>query len=113
MAEDSIKVDPKHYQVEFENERVRVVRGRYGPHEKSVMHGHPDCVAVYMTNHHVRFTFPDGTAGTFDRNAGEVRFASAGEHLPENLSNSPWSWSSSSLSADWMMSVQLLEWGGS
>lgn len=40
MVLDPVKVDPKHYQVEFENDRVRVLRIRFGPHERSVMHGH-------------------------------------------------------------------------
>jgi hypothetical protein len=44
MAQDPINVDPKHYKVEMENDRVRVLRIRYGPHEKSVMHGHPPSV---------------------------------------------------------------------
>ena len=35
--EDPVTVDPKHYTVELENEKVRVVRIKYGPHEKSVM----------------------------------------------------------------------------
>src|SRR2546422_5729557 len=39
-APDAVKVDPKHYKVELENDRVRVVRITYGPREKSVMHGH-------------------------------------------------------------------------
>ena len=38
---DPINVDPKHYKVEFENERVRVLRVSYGPGEKSVMHYNP------------------------------------------------------------------------
>jgi hypothetical protein len=38
---DPVRVDPKHYKVEFENEKVRVLRIKYGSHEKSVMHGHP------------------------------------------------------------------------
>jgi hypothetical protein len=29
-AEDPVKVDPRHYKVEFENERVRVLRIKYG-----------------------------------------------------------------------------------
>ncbi len=33
MAQDAVKVDPKHYTVEFENDQVRVLRIRYGPHE--------------------------------------------------------------------------------
>lgn len=41
LAQDPVKVDPKHYKVQFENDRVRVLRITYGPHEKSVMHDHP------------------------------------------------------------------------
>ena len=35
--------------VEFENEKVRVLRIRYGSPEKSVMHGHPDGVLACLT----------------------------------------------------------------
>src|SRR5262249_34987770 len=48
-AEDSVAVDPKHYKVEFQNDRVRVLRIKYGPGEKSVMHAHPATVAVFLT----------------------------------------------------------------
>jgi hypothetical protein len=44
---DPVKVDPKHYTVEFENDKVRVLRIKYGPGEKSVMHAHPALVAVF------------------------------------------------------------------
>src|ERR1700735_4725058 len=37
FAQDPVKVDPKHYKVEFENAQVRILRIHYGPHEKSVM----------------------------------------------------------------------------
>ena len=45
---DPVRVDPKHYKVEVENDQVRVLRIKYGPHEKSVMHGHPSTVAVFL-----------------------------------------------------------------
>jgi hypothetical protein len=41
-------VDPKHYKVELENEQVRVLRINYGAHEKSVMHSHPNSVAIFQ-----------------------------------------------------------------
>jgi hypothetical protein len=53
-ADDPVRVDPKHYHVEFENDRVRVVRIKYGPGEKSVMHSHPESVAVGLTDAPVR-----------------------------------------------------------
>jgi hypothetical protein len=36
-GKDPVKVDSKHYSVEFENDKVRVLRIKYGPGEKSVM----------------------------------------------------------------------------
>jgi quercetin dioxygenase-like cupin family protein len=59
-GKDPVKVDPKHYKVEFEDEKVRVLRIKYGPHEKSVMHGHPASVSVFLTDAKARFTYPDG-----------------------------------------------------
>ena len=54
-AQDPAKVDPKHYKVEFENSRVRVLHIQYGPHEKSVMHRHPDAVAIFLYHQaHIR-----------------------------------------------------------
>ena len=64
MAQDPVKVDSKHYTVEFENDQVRVLRVKYGPHEKSVMHQHPNAVAIFMTDINGKFTFPDGKLRT-------------------------------------------------
>jgi len=89
MAQDPVKVDPKHYKVEFENDRVRVLRITYGPHEKSVMHSHPSGVAVFLTDSHGKFTYPDGKSVERDSKAGQVRWATGETHLPENLSDKP------------------------
>jgi quercetin dioxygenase-like cupin family protein len=35
--------------VEFENAQVRVLRVTYPPNEKSVMHSHPNSVAIFLT----------------------------------------------------------------
>ncbi len=35
---DPVELDPKHYKVVIDNDQVRVLRAKYGPHEKSVMH---------------------------------------------------------------------------
>ncbi len=89
LAQDSVKVDAKHYQVVFENDQVRVLRITYGPGEKSVMHDHPASVAVFLTDHHVKFTYPDGKTEESHPKAGESRWTPAGKHLPENLSDKP------------------------
>ena len=88
-AEDGVVADPKHYSVEFENDRIRVIRIKYGPGEKSVMHTHGANMAVFLTDGKVRMTFPDGTSVEETTAAGGVQWADAEEHLPENLSGSP------------------------
>ena len=84
-AEDPVSVDSKHYKVEFENERVRVLRVNYAGHEKSVMHGHPASVAVFLTSNRVKFNLPDGNSEERSWHSGESMFISEEEHLPENL----------------------------
>ncbi len=84
-AQDAVAADPAHYTVEFENERVRVLRVVYGPGEKSVMHQHTDAVAVYLTDGHLRITLPDGRTGEPHVKAGQSMWHPAGAHLIENL----------------------------
>ena len=87
LAQDATKVDSKHYKVESENSRVRVVRAKYGPHEKSVMHSHPDLVAIFLTDGRVKFTYPGGKTEERDMKAGTALFTPAVRHLPENLTD--------------------------
>ena len=86
---DPVKADPKHYKVELENEKVRVLRVSYGPHEKSEMHSHPPLVGIFLTPHHSRHTFSDGRTMEMRGDTGEVRYLDKIEHSPENLSDAP------------------------
>ncbi len=88
LAQDSVELDPQHYQVVFENDQVRILRITYGPNEKSVMHEHPAGVAVFLSDdQHWRFTAPDGTTEEETRKIGEAIWTEAGKHLPENLTD--------------------------
>jgi len=86
---DPVSVDPRHYTVEFENERVRVLRIKYGPGEKSTMHGHPESISVFLTDAHAKFTYPDGQTEDIQAKAGTVMHMDAFAHLPESLGNRP------------------------
>ena len=88
-ADDPVKVDPKHYTVEFENDHVRVLRIKYGPGEKSVMHSHPESIAVFLTDAHGKFTYPDGRTEDINAKAGTVQHMDAHSHLPESASKTP------------------------
>ena len=88
-AQDPVKVDAKHYKVEFENDQVRVLRIHYAPGEKSVMHSHPDSVAVFLADQTGKFTYPDGKSEDVTMKTGEAKFTPAGVHLPENTGKGP------------------------
>lgn len=89
FAQDAAKADPKHYKVEFENDQVRILRISYGPGEKSVMHGHPNAVAVALTDVNGKFTLPDGKTQPVTQKAGTAFWTPAGKHLPENVGSKP------------------------
>ncbi len=89
FAQDPVKVDPKHYKVEFENDQVRVLRITYGPGEKSVMHEHPNAVAVFLTDGKSKFTTPDGKTTENSVTAGQTIWTPGGKHLPEDVGTKP------------------------
>ena len=89
LAQDPVKVDATHYKVEFENDQVRVLRIKVGPKEKSIMHQHPNAVAIFMTDVNGKFTFPDGKSEAVTSKAGDARWTPAITHLPENVGDQP------------------------
>jgi len=89
ISDDPVKVDSRHYAVDFENDRVRVLRAKYGAGEKSVMHSHPESIAVFLTNTHGKFTYPDGRSEDIKVKAGTVQHMDADTHLPESKSKTP------------------------
>ena len=87
-AADPVQVDHKHCKVEFENERIRVLRISYGPHEKSLMHSHPPNIVVMLTDCDFRFYLPQGKQqGIFGKTGQLLCIEEAYEHAPENLSD--------------------------
>jgi len=85
LAQDPTKVEPKHYKLDFENDRVQVVSVVYGPHEKSVLHDHPGGVVVSLTEGHLRFTDETGKTREVFAKPGEVRWYAPFKHRVENL----------------------------
>jgi quercetin dioxygenase-like cupin family protein len=89
FAQDAAKVDPTHYKVVSQNAQVRVLKVHYGPHEKSVMHSHPDGVVVFLTAGKTKFTYPDGKTEIREMKPGDSMYTPHTVHLPENLSDHP------------------------
>ena len=88
-AQDPVKVDPKHYSVVLENDEVRVLHIHYAPGEKSVMHSHPDSVAVMLEDMRTKMTYPDGKNEEMSLRKGAAVFTRAGVHQPENIGTGP------------------------
>ena len=84
-AQDPVKVDPQHYSLVTQNKQVRVLRVTYGPHEKSIMHWHPNLVAVFLTDGNFKFTMANGKAQERSAKAGDALYIPSEKHLPENL----------------------------
>jgi quercetin dioxygenase-like cupin family protein len=89
MAQDPVKVDPKHYKVEVENAQVRVLRVHHDPHDRSSMHEHPAGVVVWLTDGHEKLTFLDGKTQESRSKAGQVSWTAGTTHAVENLSDNP------------------------
>ena len=88
-AQDPLKVDPKHYKLELENDSVRVLRVTMAPGERSPMHVHPAYTAVFLTDGKIRFALPGGKTAEHEVKRGGVAFAAAESHGPENIGSAP------------------------
>jgi len=84
-TQDPTKVEPKHYKLDFENDRVQVVAVHYGPHEKSGMHEHPGGVVVVITGGHLKFTDENGKVKDVFAKPGEARWFAPFKHTVENV----------------------------
>ena len=85
---DPVKVDSKRYKVEIENDQVRVIRARYEPHDKGVMHEHSlNRVVTYLTPAKMKVATPDGESRTVTNQAGDVTWGGQAKHMEENLND--------------------------
>ena len=90
-AQEPTKVEPTHYKLDFENDRVQVVYVHYGPHERSSLHEHPGGVVVVITGGHLRFTDENGKTQEVYAKAGEARWFAPFKHRVENLGDTSYS----------------------
>ena len=90
LAQDPTKVEPRHYKLDFENDKVQVVSVHYGPHEKSGLHEHPGGVVVILTAAHLRFTDDAGKTREIFSKPGEARWYPPFKHRVENLGDTPY-----------------------
>lgn len=89
FGQDAVKVDPKNYKVEFENDQVRVLRITIEPGEKGVMHSHPEGMVIFLSDANGKFTFPDGKTENRDFKKGFFSWVPAETHQGENVGDEP------------------------
>jgi hypothetical protein len=87
---DPVKVDPRHYKVEFENPQVRVLRVKIEPHGMTPLHEHSlDRVTVFLTDQKFSIKDAAGKADTVEHKAGDVAWQTPLKHTEQNLTDQP------------------------
>ena len=87
---DPVKVSPKVYKVEFENDKVRVVRAKFAAHESVPQHEHVlNRVVVFLTDQHSKLVSPDGKAEESQHQRGQISSGGPAKHTEENLLDTP------------------------
>jgi hypothetical protein len=70
--------------VEFENDRIRVLRVVVGPRERHPQRARADRVLIWLTDAHETRTEPDGKVEQIERQRGDVAWRTRSEHQIEN-----------------------------
>ena len=86
-AQDPVKVAGGQYRLIAENEDVRLLEVNLAPGAKTVMHSHPDLMAVMLQPGVTKWTMPDGKTvqSTPDTKRGTVMAMDAQTHISENM----------------------------
>src|SRR2546429_8560394 len=85
LAQDPTQVEPRHYKLDFQNERGQVISVHYGPHEKSGLHDHPGGGVVVITGWHLRCTDQNGKTQEVFAKPGEARWVPPVKHRVANF----------------------------
>jgi len=93
-GKDALATDPKHYKLELENDRMRVLRLTLKSDEVAPVHDDRDalfvCIAVGSDKAcHLRLTRPGGRSQDIHMQAGESRWIYADTRSEKNLSSQP------------------------
>jgi hypothetical protein len=87
---DALKLDAKHYKLEFENDQVRVLRMKLGAHQATPVIEHPrNSVAIFLTDAAARTTDSNGVVASVTHKAAEVAWETPVTQKIENVSEAP------------------------
>jgi quercetin dioxygenase-like cupin family protein len=86
---DLLIADPQHYRLEFQNQWVRIIREKMGPHENALRHQRPEpgSVVVFLTDQNIVETQDNGSTRMVRHKAGDVTWSPAGIYKGENRSD--------------------------
>lgn len=87
LQQDAVQLDPAHNKLETENDRVRVVRIKFGPGEKGPVVDKRPRVIVFLTDMDAQVISPEGRKETRKSKAGQVMWGAAGKQATENASD--------------------------
>jgi hypothetical protein len=87
---DALKIDAKHYKLEFENDQVRVLRITLGAHQSTPVVEHSrNSVAIFLTDEAARTTDSNGVAASITHKAGEAVWEIPVTQKIENIGDAP------------------------
>jgi hypothetical protein len=86
---DAVRIDPARYKIDFENDKVRVVRLGFAAREKGVMVEHPPRVLATLSDVSVRLVFQDGRTDERGAPAGVAAWLEGETLQTENASDQP------------------------
>jgi len=89
IALDAVRIDPARYKIDFENDKVRVVRLGFAAREKGVMVEHPPRVLATLSDVSVKLVFQDGKTEERGAPAGVAAWLEGETLQTENASDHP------------------------
>lgn len=78
VAQDGVKVDPTHYKVQFENEKIRLLHINVGAGEEAKAHSHSGGVMVFLTDGQLKCKYRSGGSEVIHSKAGWTRWVDTG-----------------------------------
>ena len=88
-GKDALAADPKHYKLELENDRVRVLRLTLKAEEAVPVHDDRDALFVCLKECHIRLTRPGERSQDIHLQAGESRWIYGDTRSEKNLGTQP------------------------
>src|SRR5260221_12286013 len=80
---------PANINMEFQNDRVTVLRIRMQPHERMPMHDVTPRVVVWLTPAHIKDVSQEGRTSELRRQPGAAEWVALQRHSGENLGDAP------------------------